>query len=273
MKRVIRLNNISMFYQVYGRGNQNILLLHGWGQSHAFWNDIIKPLRRKYHIYVLDLPGFGLSQEPPYTWSIEEYAEHIYKFLTAVCGLNPIIMGHSFGGRIAIAYASKFTVKKLILYSTGGGLPERSLLKKLHKDVFVKIGKYICPNFIYKCYAMFFKPKHYQNKVIVNKKRSRRMLDIYSQRSQNLTQVLESITAKTLVIIGQKDCIIEPAIGRKLHKIMRNSILVEIPKATHFAHLESPKTFYSALAKFLTTPLFEPIEIANPIVLPSKDAS
>ncbi|MEK7571631.1 MAG: alpha/beta hydrolase [Patescibacteria group bacterium] len=251
MDKTITVDKLNLFYQEHGKGEKSILLLHGWGQSHAFWKDFISRFAKDYHIYVLDLPGFGLSQEPLKTWKIEDYASFVRAFVTELKIDNPIIIGHSFGGRIAIVYTSKFPVKKLILYSTGGGVPERSPLKIVNKYVIVGVGKYLFPNFLYQCYSIYLRPKAYENKVLINKKRSRRMLDIYSQPPQYLQDSIKKISVETLIVVGKKDFITKPAIGIKIHKLIRNSQLVEIREATHFAHLEAPGIFYDAVEKFL----------------------
>ena len=75
MDKEVTIDGLHIFYQEFGKGNNNLLLLHGWGQSHAFWKDVIDRLSNDYHIYVLDFPGFGVSQEPPETWSLNEYSE------------------------------------------------------------------------------------------------------------------------------------------------------------------------------------------------------
>jgi len=244
------INGLDIFYQEFGGGKDTLLLLHGWGQSHSFWKDVIDRLSTKYHIYTLDLPGFGLSQEPPTAWSLYEYAEFIHKFITNLQITNPIFIGHSFGGRISSIYASKYPIKKLVLYSNGG-LPQKSLKTKFNKYIVVNIGKHIFPNFLYKSHSRIFKPKNYQNKIILTKDRSRRMLDIYTQPSPNLKQELEKITAPTLIISGKKDYIVSPQMGRQLHEVVKQSRLIEVPIATHFAHIESPDIFYSELEKFL----------------------
>lgn len=244
------INNLDIFYQEFGKGRDTMLLLHGWGQSHSFWKDVIDKYATKYHIYTLDLPGFGLSQEPSTTWSLYKYADFIHQFITTFHITNLILIGHSFGGRVSSIYASKYPIKKLVLYSNGG-LPQNSLKTKLNKNVVVKIGKYFFPNLLYKSHTIIFKPKHYQNKVVINRKRSRRMLDVYIQPSPNLHQELQKITTPTLIIAGKKDYIVSPQMGQRLHKLVKNSRLVEVPAATHFSHIESPKIFYSALDKLL----------------------
>lgn len=252
MDKNITVDSINIFYQDYGKGNDNILLLHGWGQSHSFWREMIHKLGEKYHVYALDLPGFGLSKEPSDTWNITAFAEFIHNFILTLNVKNPVVIGHSFGGRIAIAYAAKYPVQKLVLYSTGGGVPEKSFKKNLYRLLFVNFGKYIFPNQLYKSQTSIYKPKNYENKIIINTKRSRRMLDIYTQTPEDLREELGKINTKTFIITGSNDYISDPKIGEYLRDAIKHSTLINIASAKHFAHLESPEVYYSKLNKFLS---------------------
>ncbi|MEK7571428.1 MAG: alpha/beta hydrolase [Patescibacteria group bacterium] len=253
MDKAIIIDQIKVFYQENGTGEKYMLLLHGWGQSHAFWEDVINRFEKEYHIYTLDLPGFGQSYEPPKMWKIEDYANFVHAFAIKLNIQNPIIIGHSFGGRIAAFYASKYPVDKLILYSNGG-LPPQSLQKKLSRHVFrqlSRIGKHLFPNQLYKLHTVLFRPKQYRNELQITKQKSQRMLDIYIQGPQDLTDQIKKITTDTLIISGRKDHLGEPSMGKRLHRLIKNSQLLEIPEATHFAHLERPNEFYEAVEKFL----------------------
>lgn len=73
------------------------------------------------------LPRFGKSQEPPYVWGIEEYTQAVEHFFKSEQIDNPILLGHSFGGRVGILLASRNKVKKLILVDAAGIKPRRSL--------------------------------------------------------------------------------------------------------------------------------------------------
>lgn len=252
MDAKVVIDGLQTHYREFGKGGDSILLLHGWGQSHAFWADIIDKLRDKYHIFSLDLPGFGLSDEPKSIWNIDDYATFIHLFVVKLAINDPIIIGHSYGGRIAIAYASRYPISCMVLYSTGGGIPEKSLIKNLYRNVFVKLAKYFVPNLIYKSHSMIFKPGSYDNAIILHTKRSRRMLDIYTQKPQDLREIMGKIRTKTLIITGGRDHIADPRTGKELCRRIIGSTSVEIPDATHFAHLESPRAFYSALEKFLS---------------------
>ena len=97
MDAKVVIDGLQTHYREFGKGGDSILLLHGWGQSHAFWADIIDKLRDKYHIFSLDLPGFGLSDEPKSIWNIDDYATFIHLFVVKLAINDPIIIGHSYG--------------------------------------------------------------------------------------------------------------------------------------------------------------------------------
>jgi len=104
-----------------------LILLHGWASNKELWANLIKDLlknnsqnqnesekneiqsRLKIKIFALDLPGFGGSERPENNWFVSDYADLVGKFIEKNCQKNiPIvIVGHSFGGRIAIKLASE----------------------------------------------------------------------------------------------------------------------------------------------------------------------
>ena len=110
------INGLEVNYEQYGEG-KDILLLHGWGQN----IDMMKPLGdnfcNKFRITIIDFPGFGKSEEPKDAWNIEKYSIMLEEFIKKVEIKKPIIMGHSFGGRVSVKYASRNKVKKVILLS------------------------------------------------------------------------------------------------------------------------------------------------------------
>ena len=101
----------------YGDGDQDVVLLHGWGQNIEMMNFIGTNLNN-VKVTIMDLPGFGKSEEPNKSKNVEEYADWLLMFNKMLGIVNPIIIGHSFGGRVAVKYASKYPVKKLVLLGT-----------------------------------------------------------------------------------------------------------------------------------------------------------
>ena len=72
----IVLKGVKINYISYGQG-KDILLLHGWGQNIEMMKQVGDGLKDNYRITILDLPGFGKSEEPKEPWTLEDYNEMI----------------------------------------------------------------------------------------------------------------------------------------------------------------------------------------------------
>ena len=105
MKFVFRDTSIN--YKFFDNSSKiNIIYLHGWGQNIEMMMPIAKPFIKKYNVLIIDLPGFGDSEEPKDVWSIYDYAEMVHELVLSNKMNNPILIGHSFGGKISLVYAS-----------------------------------------------------------------------------------------------------------------------------------------------------------------------
>ncbi len=126
-------NNISCV--VEGKGD-TILFLHGWGQSKESMIPLIETLKNKYKCVLIDLPGFGKSDFNN-AKNIEEYTEYIRKFLEANNLLPRYIVGHSFGGKVAVEYYLKYKdIDKLFIIASPILKPKR------HLNYYYKVIKY-----------------------------------------------------------------------------------------------------------------------------------
>ena len=84
-----------------------IVLLHGWSQNIQMMEPVANKFKDKYNILSVDLAGFGESEEPDSSWSIYEYTDCLRELIESLKLKKVIIVGHSFGGRIALVYSSK----------------------------------------------------------------------------------------------------------------------------------------------------------------------
>ena len=117
---------VHVFYERTGSGPA-VMLLHGWGCNHTFWHPIAKVLARSYTVYNFDLPGFGQSDEPMTAWGVNEYVEMLEAFVAEHCPGPVSLVGHSFGGRMSIIYASRNPVTRIALVDAAGIRPKRTL--------------------------------------------------------------------------------------------------------------------------------------------------
>ena len=83
------------------------------------FNSLTRDLSTDFKVYQIDLPGFGKS-ETKEALNVEKYADILYELINSFEKVPPVILGHSFGGRVGIMYASKYPVDKLVLVSTPG---------------------------------------------------------------------------------------------------------------------------------------------------------
>ena len=136
----MKIDDIYINYIEYGEKNARpFILLHGWGQNIEMMKPLGNAFKHAFRIIIVDLPGFGKSEEPPYGYSTLEYADLLYKLFTELKVKDPIMIGHSFGGSVAISYASKYDVCKLILLASPFEKTEKKSVKVLLLKTLKKI--------------------------------------------------------------------------------------------------------------------------------------
>ena len=113
---MLRIDDLNINYKIIGDGDL-VVLLHGWGQNIEMMQPLVGGLKNK-KVLIIDLPGFGLSDEPKTVWSIEDYADFVHKIVLHFGYEKCSIIGHSFGGKIGLVYASKYDTEKLILFGS-----------------------------------------------------------------------------------------------------------------------------------------------------------
>lgn len=105
-----------------------LLLLHGLGCDHTTWEPVIDQLARRYTVIAPDLLGHGESAKPRADYSVGGYANGMRDLLT-VLGIDKVtVVGHSFGGGVAMQFAYQFPerTERMMLVASGGLGPEVS---------------------------------------------------------------------------------------------------------------------------------------------------
>ena len=115
---MFKYKDINVNYIRYGNiENQTVVLLHGWGQNIQMMKPVGDSLTDN-DVIIIDLPGHGKSEEPKEVWELNDFVEMIHELLKSLNVENPILIGHSFGGKLSLLYASIYPVKKLILFGS-----------------------------------------------------------------------------------------------------------------------------------------------------------
>lgn len=114
----MNINGQNINFLDYGNKNGDALVfLHGWGQNIEMMQMLGEPFKQDYRIIIIDFPGFGKSEEPKKVMNVSDYTNVVETLLKKLKIENPILIGHSFGGRVSVKFASRNKVKKLILLS------------------------------------------------------------------------------------------------------------------------------------------------------------
>ena len=112
MDKTITYSDIRLHYTVEGAGRP-LFLLHGWGCNGEIFNQLKPFLTQYFQVFTVDFAGFGKSEEPQSVWGVEEYTRSLEAIVRQEDIENPILIGHSFGGRVSIVYASRNATRKV----------------------------------------------------------------------------------------------------------------------------------------------------------------
>ncbi|MCM1006181.1 MAG: alpha/beta hydrolase [Prevotella sp.] len=257
MEKDIEVDNLNLHYDESGpESGSVIVLLHGWGCNLTTVASIRKMLEHKMHVFSFDLPGFGKSSEPPTVWGIEDYTRFVEKAFNKLGISNPILLGHSFGGRISILYSSRNMTDKIILTDAAGVKPHHSL-KWYLKVYSFKAAK--------RLYPLILGKEKAQKRI--EKSRAKRGSSDYNNATpmmrailskcvnEDLCNVMPRIKASTLLIWGENDTATPLADAKKMEKLIPDAGLVAFPGCGHYSFLDNPGGFKAVINSFLSKEL------------------
>jgi pimeloyl-ACP methyl ester carboxylesterase len=250
MDRQVIINNLLVsFSEIKGVNNKTLLFLHGWRSNKEVWDSVIKNLEPQgFSILAIDLPGFGLSQAPISAFNVLDYANIVAAFIVKLKLDNVVLVGHSFGGRVAIKVASKYSglVANLVLVDSAGFATD-----DLKKNIFAVAAKIVKPLFKPK-FMQPVRTKIYQRIGAEDYVATPNLQKTFVEVSgEDLSRDMQTVTCPTLVIFGDEDKDTPLEFGQKMNSLIPNSKLIIIPSASHFSFLDQPEIFVKSLCNFI----------------------
>ncbi|MBO5121526.1 MAG: alpha/beta hydrolase [Bacilli bacterium] len=249
----LTVKDITIYYEKHGNSKNTILILPGWGNTRETFHHIINNFKNNYTIYILDYPGLGNSPIPNKTLTIYDYTEIIIDFMEKLNIINPIIIAHSFGGRITSLLTGyyKHKVEKLILIDIAGIKPKKTL-KKLIKEKIYKLKKKIIKLF----------PKKKQNYLyqkLLKKYASPDYLSLPPTMhetfknivNEDLTKHFKNIKEETLLIWGENDQDTPLQDAYKIKSLIKNSALIILKNGNHYSYLNYPILVNNIIYEFI----------------------
>ena len=235
-----KIKNVNVNYRQYGEGS-DVVLLHGWGQNIEMMTPLGNLLKDNHRVTIIDLPGFGLSSEPDYPYSVYDYVSLLEELFHELKIEKPSLIGHSFGGRLSIIYASRNDVSKVVLF---GSPCVRHEYKSFKQKVLKTLKKIKFLSFISEYVKQFIGSEDYKNAKGV-------MRDVLVKTvNEDLSSCAKKIKAPTLLIWGDNDEAVPLSEARELEKLLLDGALIVL-KGTHYCYLENLNQVGNILNNFL----------------------
>lgn len=185
--------------------------------------------------------GFGESEKLNKPYSVEDYANEVFNFLTELKIDRYDIIAHSFGGRIAIKLANiDNRLDKIVLTGSAGLKPKRTLKYYVKVYLYKILKRILSPNKLKN-----FGSAEYKTLDPVMKQSYVKIVNHYQDGEA------KKVTNKTLIINGENDRETPIYTAKRLNKYVKNSTLKIIKNASHFAFIDDAFTFNFLVCEFL----------------------
>lgn len=251
----VTVKNLNINYSDSGGEGKTVLFLHGWGAPITTYPFVLKPLETKYRVVAFDMPGCGLSQEPPEPLTVKDYADFAEEFCRALDITECIIICHSHGGRVAadlMTRQNSVKVTKAVFIDAAGVPPKRSLGYKLRQRAYkclrvLGTSKLTAPLFreVYEVQREKRSSADYKAATPVMRRTLSNVV------SADMRPCLEKISAPVLLVWGEKDTATPLWMGQEMNRLIKDSGLAVIKGGSHFPFVENPAQFSAVMAAYL----------------------
>lgn len=259
MENFADINGVHLHYTDTGDPQgKPVVIMHGWGCDVTTVASIAAALEDKRRVINVDLPGHGRSTEPPpllpdgKPWGVMEYAELIEVLIKTLGLKEPALVGHSYGGRVAIVVGSRTPVEKIVLVDSAGIKPKRKPGYYLKVYSF-KAQKKILPYIVGKKKAEKIIEKRRAKAGSADYRNASPMMRMVMSRSvnQDLRHLMPDIKAPTLLIWGENDTATPLSDAKTMEKLIPDAGLVTFKGAGHYSFLDNPGQFKAVIRSFL----------------------
>ena len=276
MNKSIPYSNSTLYYRVEGNGVP-VILVHGFAEDGAIWDDLTERLKDKFKLIIPDLPGSGKSPLidskhalPAGRWSMEFFADCILAILQNESISSTIMIGHSMGGYITLAFAEKYPhlLKAFGLFHSSS-YPDSEEKKEARRKSIAFIQQHGAAKFIEQStpnlFSENFKEKHPE---IVQEQVTQytnflapALVQYYEAMMErpDRTEILKTFKGPILFIMGKHDTAIPLEHSLQQCHLPDLSYTLILEDSGHMGMLEEAEKSSRFIENYLTE-----IEIVNP---------
>ncbi|MBR6743410.1 MAG: alpha/beta hydrolase [Clostridia bacterium] len=249
----IVINGLRIKYTDEGSGTP-VLLLHGWGSSLDVYRGIIATLKGRCRLVAPDFPGCGGSDIMKEPWTLQDYCDFVLKFIEAVDLKDPIMIGHSHGGRVTLYMTATGMVKphKIVLLDAAGLIPKKSLKQKLKAKSFKVIKRVLTLPLIKNFSAgLLDKARKHYGSADYNSAPEVLRKTLVSLVNTDIRELLPNIKCPSLLIWGENDTATPLEDAKTIEKLIPDAGLCVIKGTGHFSFCEKPYEANAIINSFI----------------------
>ncbi|MBI2573807.1 MAG: alpha/beta hydrolase [Candidatus Wildermuthbacteria bacterium] len=250
----VEIRNCSVRYLTAGNG-QPVLVLHGWSHSADDWQKVQELLALKgFRMVVPDFPGRGKTSTLKEPWGIGEYCAFVEDFAEKLGLRGFFLVGHSFGGRIAVRFArvNPSLLKGLVLVAPAGIRPEPdtktalfimaahfgNALLSLPLLSFLKAGA--------KRLALFFiRKRDYAKANPVMREVMKKTL------AEDAQEEIKELRGAVRLIWGEEDKTVPLSVGLKWKEMLPHATLTILPGIGHSPNKQAPAHLAEVISEYM----------------------
>jgi pimeloyl-ACP methyl ester carboxylesterase len=274
----IELHGHPMVYRTAGAGPP-VVLIHGMVNSSRHWEKVARSLASDYTVIAPDLIGHGDTAGPRGDYSLGAHAARIRDLLAVIGVDHATMVGHSYGGGVAMQFFWQFPqrVDRLVLISSGGlgedvspllraaALPgvsaalaavaNRAIVEGLYGAGSRLKARGVDAGVQLQAISRAMRPLSGPGARQAFLETLRSVIDMHGQRvaANDKLYQLGRTEMPTLIVWGERDNTIPIAHGHAAHTAVDGSRFESLPKAAHFPHLEDPEGLAPIIRNFLET--------------------
>ena len=250
----ITVKELNIEYSDTGAGIP-VLLLHGWGSSFDVYKGVISALSDRCRLVAVNFPGCGNSETMKEPWTLQDYCDFVTEFTEKVNLNNPILIGHSHGGRVILKLAASGILNppKIVLLDSAGLIPKKTFRQKARAKSF-KIIKLTLTLPIIKNFSgnLLEKARNHYGSADYNAAPPVLRQTLVSLVNTDLRDIIGNISCPTLLIWGENDTATPLQDAKTMEKLIPDCGLCVIKGTGHYSFCESPYEANAILRSFIS---------------------
>ncbi len=248
------IKGLKTEYEIFGAGSIPVLLLHGWGASFDTYRGIASALGDRCKLYAVNFPGCAGSETMPEPWDLDDYCEFVLEFVSKMELDNPVMIGHSHGGRVTMKLVAdgKLNPPKIVLLDAAGLIPKKSFKQKMRARNFKMIKSVLTlPVLKNHTEGLLQKARAHYGSADYNAAPEVLRKTLVKLVNTDIRDILPNIKCPSLLIWGENDTATPLEDAKTIEKLIPDAGLCVIKGTGHFSFCEKPYEAHAILRSFI----------------------